>query len=66
MASNIIYKSSNREFHQINIGEFFAHGGQLHLKLNESSAFNLHTKKQVTYNEWEDVIDPKVTITVEM
>lgn len=66
MKTTIIYKSNKREFMDINVGEFFMQGQDLCIKINPGAAFNLREKKCYDYNSWDDVTEPKVTITVEI
>lgn len=65
MKTTIIYKSNKREFMDINVGEFFMRGQDLYIKINSGTAFNLREKKCFDCKPWDDVTEPKVTITVE-
>lgn len=68
MKTTIIYKSNKSNeggFRDINVGEFFIQGQDLYIKVNSGTAFNLREKKCYDWNSWDDIIEPKVTITVE-
>ena len=65
METTIIYKSNKREFHEIKIGEFFMHCGHLYIKTCDKDAFDVNFRVSEKFNAWEDVTEPKVTITVE-
>lgn len=66
METTIIYKSNKREFGNIAVGEFFMDGQDLCIKINSDVAFDLNSKTLEEFNDWDDVTEPKVTITVEV
>lgn len=65
MKPAIIFKNKEREFQDIAVGEFFIYASYLFLKTNDETAFDIQGKVYQTYNPWDEVIEPKVTITVE-
>lgn len=61
--ANIIYQGYRNEFGCIPVGEFFAAGTKLHLKLDKEQAFNFSKNEIVSFNTWDDVTEVDATIT---